>query len=231
MLRDQLLGSLVDRRGPLEQIPRGNLGLDSNLIERSHFSDLTREVLAGASLGEVVQTIPLGQGYVLYFRKRDEADFAIGVYHTSNSNHTIATFCFSYKDGVFQLYNRRVSPRYRGAQNETGERLSNLMMEALATHVQDVANEAKETRTVALDAAQLNVWAWLVDNDFTVDARHKERWDAVLAGDERLYVGTNWYVGSFKDIPSLGISGVEPEHLSGSHAVRLGFERSFHPVN
>ncbi len=111
---------------------------------------------------------------------------------------TIATLHLDFVGGSllyfrhFDIYHRLVQPEFRGPQNATGERLSQILLKAAEDFVGHVAAHTKHTKVMGLTTSQLEVMCWMLDQGYEVVPSDRKDWAAIEAGDPHLFIENGW---------------------------------------
>jgi len=138
--------------------------------------------------------------------------------------------------GNYALNHRQVPSSYRGPQNSTNDRLSQIVMKAIDDYFRCLAAELSKSLTFIFDAGQLSMMCLGFEQGFSPSnsPSNLERWGLIERADPRLFFTTDGYLFSSQDIPELSLSGSplskhDLGHPYRHQAVRVHFEKTIQP--
>jgi len=134
-------------------------------------------------------------------------------------------YLYTNEDGNFYIPDRFVWPEYRGPQNKGGERISNILLKACEQIVQSHANKENESKTLEIDAAQIDVMMWLHGNGYQPKTdKDRVNFERICNADENLFiVKDNFICERDTEQPGADVLGNKDEPL------RVVFEKKIEP--
>jgi len=111
----------------------------------------------------------------------------------------IGEFIVYGKGNTFNIPHRFVREDYRGPQNKSNERISNIMLVACEQIAKSSANKDSQPKTVEVDvdveASQIDVMLWLNANGYSPKTpEDQNRFDEICNADEKLCVSDDLYI-------------------------------------
>ncbi|MFH0820312.1 MAG: hypothetical protein V1908_00910 [Candidatus Peregrinibacteria bacterium] len=106
---------------------------------------------------------------------------------------------------IIEIFHRIVDREFRGSQNSSGERLSNILLKAAEDYVRHVARRVRKPQPVGLITDQLEVILWMLENDYEIAAEDQGWWAKIQAGDPHIIMcqGHFMHVADLADIAKL----------------------------
>lgn len=126
---------------------------------------------------------------------------------------------------TFEMMHRFVREDYRGPQSSNGLRISNILLNISEQIVQNYATSKGKESTLKINSGQLDVMAWLYNNNYKLRGSHdEERFNKICNADENLRIIDDFYVYESHKIPK------KDEIYQKRHdAFRVAFVRQFAP--
>ncbi len=141
-----------------------------------------------------------------------------------NAKEAVANFRLHITDNTFSIPHRWVTPECRGPQNETGDRIGNVLLKVCEQIANSFANQDRETKVVEVVTAQLDVALWLNSNGYNLATQEDQnRFDEICNADEKLCVTDDLYI-----FP-INVPEDQRNYQNRDKAHHVAFEKTFEP--
>ncbi|GEM_PF-6750068 len=208
--------------------------------------DITRQLLCPPEIAEKIRAKKLHTQLLnedadhpiqLVIRRKstvdpDKLEVALSI---KESSRTIAELELELLNDLghhFDIYHRLVLSEFRGPQNSSGERLSNILLKAAEDYVRHIAEQTKKPQQIGLKTNQLEVILWMLENGYGIIDEDKKWWEKIQAGDPHLVMlkGHFCLVKDPADISNLRRQEVDHSYFFTVPPVEIHFKKIISPV-